>query len=69
MLHKIIGIVFILAAFSTVSSMDYADEQLEAHDTCEMVKLWLTDRDNGIPAEHRAGWPPETAAEHKECRP
>jgi hypothetical protein len=48
--HVILAIIALIAALSLVGQSDFEDEQAQAEQYCEMVKLWKQ-------TKGQAGWP------------
>lgn len=58
MIKELLGMASLIAALLFVSGLDQEDAIQEDARYCEMVAIWLSDAELGIPPENRNGWPP-----------
>lgn len=52
-----LGVIGFILVMGIVGRMDYEDELLEQQAYCEMRMLFELDASQGVPREHRRGWP------------
>lgn len=63
---RAVGVFFLfLLMFGIVGHFDREDAEREHALYCEMISIWQADKDRGVPAHERAGWPPYNGPCHE----